>query len=254
MARGAPPLNDPIDPAVAAARLADWGFVAHADLPDGAGDAYLLVALRDRPTYRHFDPERIDLWVTRSGRGTKLQIDRSTPDLDLPFSWGTVAIVDRLGVSNEYVVFGGRLTSRHVDGMTVVTFVSSAPILRRGGHSQGWDEAAVDLAAVFGRWMVAVDYTAGFETRLSAADPITRYAAFVSDCLVRYEAAKALRLDHPTLWALLRSEATRLASSHPDQWTEGVALAAAARLDAVTDPAVASSVALRGNLRGRSQR
>ena len=120
MARGAPPLHDPIDPAVAAARLADWGFVAHADLPDGAGDAYLLVALRDRPTYRHFDPERIDLWVTRSGRGTRLQIDRSTPDLDLPFSWGTVAIVDRLGISNEYVVFGGRLTSSHVDGMIVV--------------------------------------------------------------------------------------------------------------------------------------
>jgi len=232
MAGGAPPLHEPIDPEIAAAQLAEWGFVAHADLPDGAGDAYLLVALRDRPTYRHFDPERIDLWVTRSGRGTRLQIDRSTPDLDLPFSWGTIAIVDRLGVSNEYVVFGGRLTSNHVDGVSVVTFVSPAPILRRGGHSQGWDEAAVDLAAFFGRVMVAVDYVSGFETRLSDADPITRYAAFVSDCLLRYEAARVLRQDHPTLWALLRSEATRLESGHHDQWAEGVALAAAARPDA----------------------
>ena len=123
MARGAPSLHDPIDPAVAAGRLADWGFLAHADLPDGEGDAYLLVALRDRPTYRHFDPERIDLWVTRSGRGTRLQIDRSTPRPRPAFSWGTIAIVDRLGVSNEYVVFGGRLTSSHVNGMSVVTFV-----------------------------------------------------------------------------------------------------------------------------------
>ena len=73
--------------------------------------------------------------------------------------------------------------------MTVVTFVSPAPILRRGGHSQGWDEAAVDLAAFFGRVMIAVDYVAGFEARMSAAEPIARYAAFVSDCLVRYEAA-----------------------------------------------------------------
>ena len=223
MARGAPPLHDPI-------------------APDGEGDAYLLVARRDRPTYRHFDPERIDLWVTRSGRGTKLQIDRSTPDLDLPFSWGTVAIVDRLGVSNEYVVFGGRLTSSHVNGMSVVTFVSPAPILRRGGHSQGWDEAAVDLGAFFGRLMIAVDYVPGFESRLSAADPVTRYAAFVSDSVVRYGAASALQRDHPTLWALLRSEAARLASGHPDRWTEGVALAAAARPETATSPAASASL------------
>jgi hypothetical protein len=243
MAEGAPPLHDPIDPAIAAGQLADWGFVAHADLPDGVGDAYLLVALRDRPTFRHFDPERIDLWVTRSGRGTRLQIDRSTPELDLGFSWGTVAIVDRLAVSNEYVVFGGRLTSSRINGMTVVTFVSPAPILRRGGHSQGWDEAAVDLAAFFGRVMVAVDYVSGFETRMSAADPIARYAAFVSDCLARYMAAPALRLEHPTLWTLLRSQATRLESDHPDQWIEGIALAAAARPEVASGPTPAPVVA-----------
>ena len=75
----APVLRDPIDPAVAADQLADWGFLAHADLPDGAGDAYLLVALRDLPTFRHFDPERVELWVTRGGRGVPLVITRSTP-------------------------------------------------------------------------------------------------------------------------------------------------------------------------------
>lgn len=241
MAEGAPPLHDPIDPAIAAGQLADWGFVAHADLPDGAGDAYLLVALRDRPTFRHFDPERIDLWVTRSGRGTRLQIDRSTPELDLQFSWGTVAIVDRLAVSNEYVVFGGRLTSSRVNGMTVVSFVSPVPILRRGGHSQGWDEAAVDLAAFFGRVMIAVDYVPGFETRISAADPVTRYAAFVSDSLARYEAAPALRLEHPTLWTLLRSEATRLETGHHEQWADGIALAVAARPEATPTPEPAAT-------------
>ena len=93
----------------------------------------------------------------------RLEITRSTPELDLQFSWGTITIIDRLSVSNEYVVFGGRLTSSRVNGMTVVTFVSPVPILRRGGHSQGWDEAAVDLAAFFGRVMIAVDYVPGFE-------------------------------------------------------------------------------------------
>ena len=224
----APRLRDPIDPAVAAGELADWGFLAHADLPDGAGDAYLLVALRDRPTLRHFDPERIDLWVSRGGRGVDFHVIRSTPELDLAFSWGTIAIVDRLGVSNEYVVFGGRLTTSRRDGMTVAAFVSPAPILRRGGHSQGWDEAAVDLAAFFGRVMVAVDYVPGFEARMSGADPLARYVAFVADSLTRYGAAPALRLGHPALWTLLRSEAARVERDHPRAWAEGEALAAVA--------------------------
>jgi hypothetical protein len=221
-------LRDPIEPAVAAGQLADWGFLAHADLPDGAGDAYLLVALRDRPTFRHFDPERVELWVTRGGRGVRLGITRSTPDLDLAFSWGTVRIVDRLGVSNEYVVFGGRLTAARIAGMVVVSLVSPAPILRRGGHSQGWDEAAVDLAAFFGRIMVAVDYVPGFETRIAEADPVARYAAFVSDCLTRYGAAGLLRRARPALWRLIRSEAVRLRTSDPAAWAAGVTLAAEA--------------------------
>ena len=225
MTVAAPVLRDPIDPAVAAGQLADWGFLAHADLPDGAGDAYLLVALRDRPTFRHFDPERVELWVTRDGRGVPLVITRATPDLDLVFSWGTVRIVDRLSVSNEYVVFGGRLRSTHVDGMVVVSMVSPAPILRRGGHSQGWDEAAVDLGAFFGRVMVAVDFVPGFEARIAAAGPVARYAAFVSDCVTRYAAAEALRRERPGLWRLIRSEAERLRICEPAAWADGVALA-----------------------------
>jgi hypothetical protein len=223
--RGAPVLRDPIDPAIAAGQLADWGFLAHADMPDGAGDAYLLVALRDQPTFRHFDPERVELWVTRGGRGVPLVITRSTPDLDLAFSWGTVRIVDRLSVSNEYVVFGGRLTSTRVEGMVAVSLVSPAPILRRGGHSQGWDEAAVDLGAFFGRVMLAVDYAPGFEARIAAAGPVTRYAAFVSDCVTRYQAAGALRRERPALWRLIQSEADRLRISDPAAWAEGEALA-----------------------------
>ncbi|MFL5669858.1 MAG: hypothetical protein ACJ77U_10765 [Chloroflexota bacterium] len=220
------PLHDPIEPAVAAGQLADWGFLAHADLPDAAGDAYLLVALRDRPTFRHFDPETVELWVTRGGRGVPFEITRSTPDLDLAFSWGTVRIVDRLDVSNEYVVFGGRLTTARVGGMVVVSLVSPAPILRRGGHSQGWDEAAVDLAAFFGRVMVAVDYVPGFEARMAAAHPVTRYAAFVCGCLTRYGAAGGLQRARPALWRLIRGEADRLRTSEPVAWAAGVTLAA----------------------------
>jgi hypothetical protein len=225
--RGPVSLSAPIDPAVAARLLGDWGFLAHPDLPDLAGDAYLLVALRDEPTLRHFDPERVGLWVSRGSRGARLEITRSTHRLDSEFSWGTIEIADRLGISNEYVSFGGHLTVNEVDGMTVVVFVSSAPILRRGGHSQGWDEAAVDLAAFFGRVMIAVDYVTGFEARMTEARPLARYAAFIADSVARHRSSAALRNAHPGLWTLMRSEEDRLRRDHPGEWVDGTALGAA---------------------------
>lgn len=229
--RGPGSLSAPIDPALAARLLGDWGFLAHPDLPDGSGDAYLLVALRDEPTLRHFDPERVDAWVSRGSRGTRLEITRTTRPLDSEFSWGTIAIVDRLAISNEYVSFGGHLTVAEVDGMTVVIFVSSAPILRRGGHSQGWDEAAVDLAAFFGRVMIAVDYVPGFEAKIAEARPVARYAGFVADTTTRYRASAALRGVHAALWMLLHGEKERLRRDYPTDWAEGVALAVAAGLE-----------------------
>lgn len=46
-----------LDPVTAAPLLADLGFLSSSDLPDRPGPAYLLVALRDAPTLRHYDPE-----------------------------------------------------------------------------------------------------------------------------------------------------------------------------------------------------
>ena len=227
---GPVPLSAPIDPAVAAERLADWGFLAHPDLPDGSGDAYLLVALRDAPTLRHFDPERVELWVSRGSRGVRQEITRSTRAFVSTFSWGTIELVDRLGVSNEYVSFGGDLTVAQVGGMTVMICVSAAPILRRGGHSQGWDEAAVDLAAFFGRILIAVDYVPDFEARIASAQPLARYAAFIADSGARYRASEALRGEHAAFWSLIRVEENRLRHDHPTEWAEGSALAAAAGL------------------------
>jgi hypothetical protein len=231
-ARGPLSLTSPIDPALAAGLLGEWGFLAHPDLPDLAGDAYLLVALRDEPTHRHFDPERVDVWVSRGSRGARLEITRPTHQLETEFSWGTIEIVDRLGISNEYVSFGGRLTVSDVGDMTVAILASSAPILRRGGHSQGWDEAAVDLGAYFGRVLLAVDYVAGFEARIAAATPLARYSAFIVDAAARHRASAALRSAHPGLWTLLVGEEERLRRDHPTDWAEGITLTAAAGLAA----------------------
>ncbi|HZL33391.1 MAG TPA: hypothetical protein VFC81_05340, partial [Verrucomicrobiae bacterium] len=59
-----------LDPASAAPALADLGFIASSDPPDRPGPAYLLVAIREKPTLLHYDPESIDYWVSEGGRGT----------------------------------------------------------------------------------------------------------------------------------------------------------------------------------------
>ena len=214
-----------LDPATAYPLLADLGFLAKSDLPDRPGPAYLLVAIRPVPTLHHFDPERIEYWVTAGGRGSRREITRETPlPIDVPFGWGLIKIVDRLGVSNEYLTFGGRLTAERVDDTVVAVFTSPTPLLRRGGHSQGWDHGAECVGAFLGRVMLAVDFVPGFEAAFNGSSAVARYAAFLSDTVERYRSSATLRADHPDLWTTLQSEERRLRVVHSAAWAEGVSL------------------------------
>lgn len=216
-----------LDPATGWRLLANLGFLASSDLPDRPGPAYLLVALRPQPTLHHYDPERLEYWVNEAGRGARrvLTRDARTP-IDGEFTWGLIRIVDRLRVSNEYLTFGGHVAVDTVDGTAVAVFTSPAPLLRRGGHSQGWDEGADAVGAFFGRLLVAVDYAPGFEGRLARAHPIARYAAFVGDEVARFRTSTDLRVGQADLWALIEAEERRLRRDYPDAWSEGTALLA----------------------------
>ena len=201
-----------------AGRMGRWGFLAHPDLPDTPGPAFLLVALRPAPTMQHYDPEAVDYWATHGGRGERRTLTReSAMPRSEDFSWGLIRLVDRLNVTNEYLTFGGHLDAATIDDIVVAAFASPAPLLRRGGHSQGWDAGADAVGAFFGRLMVAVDFTPGFENLLGEASPLTRYAAFVIDAAKRRLTAPASRQDDE-LDRLLRSEATRLQTTAPTDW------------------------------------
>ena len=218
-----------IEPRDALTRLTDWGFIATSDLPDRPGPASLLVALRERPTLVHYDPERVEYWVTREGRGVHVTITRETQlPFDGVFSWGLIRIADRLGESNEYATFGGHVAAEMVDGVVVVVFTSPAPILRRGGHSQGWDPGATSIVAFFSRMLVAVDFRPGFERELAAADPLVRYTAFLQDVLPRYRESSAMRDAEPDVWRLFSTDARQVEHDHPDAWAHGAALLASA--------------------------
>src|SRR5262249_40221280 len=90
-----------------AGRMGRWGFLAHPDLPDTPGPAFLLVALRPAPTMQHYDPEAVDYWATHAGRGERRTLTReSSMPRSEDFSWGLIRLVDRLNVTNEYLTFG----------------------------------------------------------------------------------------------------------------------------------------------------
>lgn len=220
-----------LGPASAAAMMTNLGFLASSDLPDRPGPAYLLVAIREAPTLHHYDPEAVQYWINRSGRGVPRTLTRETHlPVETDFSWGLIRIVDRLHVTNEYLTFGGHLSAALVDGVVVAVFTSPAPLLRRGGHSQVWDRGAESLGAFFSRVLLAVDYAPGFEDRTGQAGPVARYAAFLVDALARYRTSPLLRLEQPELWTLLWAEERRLKTTDPAAWEAGEAL----RLEAVS--------------------
>lgn len=215
-----------------AGRLGQWGFLAHPDLPDGPGPAFLLVAFRPVPTLRHYDPEAVDYWVTEDGRGERRTLTGTTP---MPraedFSWGLIRLVDRLGISNEYLTFGGHLDAALIDDVVVAVFTSPAPLLRRGGHSQGWDAGADAVGGFFGRLMVAVDFKPGFEMTFGDAMPLARYAAFVRDADQRRRTARMSAAIDDDLGRLIQRELTRLQATAPEAWDAAGALLEARILD-----------------------
>lgn len=216
-----------IDPAAdwvaaTADALRDLGFtLLHSDRPAAPGGSQLLVALRDRPTLRHFDPEQITCWVAASGRGRAVPIDRRTPAGQRSILWGHVHVEDRLGVENRFLTFGGDLRVADIDaGLRVVRHVSPGPVVRWGGHSQGVDALAGEIGAFFGRLIVPVDYLPGGEARLAAEPPEHLYAAFLRDTAARRrEATRRLDPDRDVqLRSWIGAETARVRGAHPAWW------------------------------------
>jgi hypothetical protein len=220
-----------IDPARAARLLARWGFLADPDLPDRPGPAYLLVAIRAQPTLRHYDPELVEYWVTGAngfGAHEALTFASRLPRRT-EFSWGRISVLDRKGVTNRYLTFGGTLTAERIDGEVIAVFESPAPLLRRGGHSQGWDIGSHSVAGFFGRFRAAAGYAHEFERLAADTDPVSRYCAFVAEFVERYRASEYLRDRYPKLWTIMVAEERRLRREHPGAWDAGAELLAATR-------------------------
>lgn len=177
--------------------LADLGFrLVEADrlAPD---DSHLLVALRDRPTLDHFDPETVAYYAPAGGGAAVASIDRRTPVVPglrgvRRALWGHVHVIDRVPVENRFLTFGGDLRLARVSPtLTIVDLCSPAPIVRWGGHSQSVDGLSEAIGAFFGRLIVPVNFVAGAAQKIDALLPEVLYRAFLADAAER--AASAMR-------------------------------------------------------------
>lgn len=213
-----------LDRARAAALVEDLGFVlVHAPDENGSPCSHLVVAFRETPAKTHFDPERMTFWRITPGDIERAELDRKRlPEQPVSASWGAVRIVDRLGVSNAFLTFGGVLRSFPGDpDPSIVIVDSAAPILRWHGHSQEVDPLALEVAVFFARLRLPVTTERATELRIAGIDPVALYAAFVADLRARYQAAPALDAIHPGTSEWLAHEARRLGQTAADRWNDG---------------------------------
>jgi len=201
-------LKDLDDPgrwsAAAASLLANLGFRLVTDATTDE-HSHLLVAIRNRPTLAHFDPEDIAYFAIKGARGSLVCIDRRSIDepgesFEQRALWGHVHVIDRVPVENRFLTFGGTLRGTVVDSeLAVLDLWSPGPIVRWGGHSQDVDLVTDAIGAFFGRLIIPIDFVPGAEARINALPPGVLYRAFLLDSMQRIERARQRGVEAPPL-------------------------------------------------------
>jgi hypothetical protein len=214
-------------PEQAARLLAGLGFqLVEPDTTIGDETSHLLVAIRPVPTLKHFDPESIEYWITEGARGRAARLDRdSRLPLASGFSWGRIALTDRLGVRNEFLSFGGALKAQmNPDATVLVDFGSHAPILRWSGHSQGTDPLAAEVGAFVGRLKVPIDFVPGAEAMMAKAAPEALYCAFIQSVRERLARARGPRDSNRWLADWSSRESQRMEAAATESWKAAIEL------------------------------
>jgi hypothetical protein len=200
----------------------DWGYYplpqSH---PDSPGYSGLLVAIREQPTGKHFDPETLHLrlrdehglarwrtlsWLTPLEAGTS----HACP--------GLVTLRDRSGKRVDFFVFGGTLEPVSGPGEMVYVLRSPAPVLELTAHDETVaDQLASETESLMGEmeegWGLDEQ---GYERRLAAAEPLQFYLGAVQAILLHYERAQVLEEAYHQLYDWLRREKEWLIEQ--DRW------------------------------------
>jgi len=205
--------------------LTNLGFLLVPGPPLDHGAAYLLVALRPRPTLAHFDPERIKFWGYAADKCVPLELSWPIEEFTTRYSWGSIRMSDRVKAQNTFVSFGGALTTSRDGDVHAALFRSEAPILSVAGRSEPSDPLAVQAAAFLARLRGLAGYDSPAHELAQSLTPMGLYAAFLWHVLENYGRPDADDWASPHVLSLLRAERRRLETDCPVPAAAGQRLA-----------------------------
>lgn len=200
--------------------IAHWGYYllpkAH---PSSPGYSGLLVAIREIPTQRHYDPEAISirLWDQGDAAWTVLKLHSSTLEPRQVMA-GRVVLSDRVDKRVQFFTFGGSLEMNAGLRECVYALRSAAPILVVTGFADGIpDLITAETEMLIGKLQIKSGMSDERMARWSPLpDPVRLYHLSLQSILERYQHQSALRQRHHNTYEMLVEE-QRWLMSH-GQW------------------------------------
>ncbi len=183
--------------------------------PGGVGHTHLAAAIRDAPTHRHYDPERMDvpLFLMEGVISQVALVRRSAYRTSQHVAPGRILLRDPVDKRVTFYSFGGTLHSVEQEDKTVYVVASNAPIL---AISEDWTDFATQLAfeveaglaRLRARWG---RHLSGFYRILAKTDPFVLYLAAFRSIWREYREDEVLRGEFPEFYWGLREEQRKLA-------------------------------------------
>ena len=180
--------------------------------PRSPGFGGLFVAMRRIHTGRHYDPELIQLQLS-DGQGypaaATLHMDSDLGERTQVCP-GQIEIADRVNKRIGFFTFGGEIDAARVEGLTIFTIRSPAPIVSlpdRFSDEMTDQQLASGTEALWARLRVRWGVNdAAFMRRMASIHPLELYAATLESLHITYQDSVILRQTFPEFYGMLRRE------------------------------------------------
>lgn len=220
------PLNAP---PLSSSEMEGWGYyLLPPEHPDSPGASGLVVAIRAKPTGRHFDPETMTLRMPgMNGQPERWTLERKPPQLySARVCWGDVSLVDRVAKSVEFFTFGGTLEIQTDKRETIYTLLSPAPILMLlSDIASLQDQFVAEVEREFNALRAVCGLSESeFERRVAALAAQTLYEATMRALWKNYELSGVMQKTFPEFFHMLTHEVNQL-KEHTAWWETGPTLA-----------------------------
>jgi hypothetical protein len=188
-----------------------WGYRTLPEHhPGSPGYSGLVVAIRERPTQQHYDPQRLHLQVRdENGEADWRTMSWLTPAAHSKhFCAGPIMLRDRHGRATEFFAFGGTLQVISQETESIYVLRSGAPVLMLTPDEETLpdqlaSEAEELMAEAKAGWQGNDE---GFDRRLGDVEPVLLYSAAVHSLLARFQGSDAMMTTYADLAELLEHE------------------------------------------------